>query len=65
MVKARDSYGQVMSVVQKAQDLKNLESLNHPDTPMDSTGSYILFKNKVKYFVHSVVLKVAYCALLG
>lgn len=41
MVKARDSYGQVMSVVQKAQDLKDLESISRPDTPMDSTGKYL------------------------
>ncbi|KOB51917.1 Pleiotropic regulator 1, partial [Operophtera brumata] len=37
MVKARDSYGQVLSVVQKAQDMKNYESMSRPDTPMDST----------------------------
>ncbi|XP_050348654.1 pleiotropic regulator 1 [Nymphalis io] len=35
-VKARDSYGQVMSAVQKAQAIKQQEALNRPDTPHDT-----------------------------
>ncbi|XP_072932925.1 pleiotropic regulator 1 [Epargyreus clarus] len=36
-VKARDSYGQVMSTVQRAQAVKQQEALSRPDTPLDST----------------------------
>lgn len=39
-VKARDSYGQVMSAVQKAQAIKQQEAMSRPDTPHD-TGKYI------------------------
>lgn len=38
MVKARDGYGQVMSAVHRAQDIKYQESMSRPDTPMDLTG---------------------------
>ncbi|KOB67718.1 Pleiotropic regulator 1 [Operophtera brumata] len=35
MVKARDSYGQVLSVVQKAQDMKNYDlELDHLSLPL-------------------------------
>ncbi|CAH2269040.1 pleiotropic regulator 1 [Pararge aegeria] len=35
-VKARDSYGQVMSAVQKAQAVKQQEAMSRPDTPHDT-----------------------------
>ncbi|XP_045769413.1 pleiotropic regulator 1 [Maniola jurtina] len=35
-VKARDSYGQVMSAVQRAQAIKQQEAMNRPDTPHDT-----------------------------
>ncbi|CAH0719813.1 unnamed protein product, partial [Brenthis ino] len=35
-VKARDSYGQVMSAVQKAQAIKQQEALSRPETPHDT-----------------------------
>lgn len=35
-VKARDSYGQVMAAVQRAQAHKQHEALSRPDTPHDA-----------------------------
>lgn len=41
-VKARDSFGQVMAVVHKAQAVKQQEALTRPETPLD-TGLYSNF----------------------